>query len=198
MTRFTPSRFRHSKLPILGTSKIRAAQLTTAVSFDGVEAFPPERWRDLKTYGPNVLIGAASVLQRLAERMDLLTLELTSVDHAIFVLTEIGDKPVTDSMRVVLWQHFGVPVYELYLDAKGALLASECEAQDGWHVEAGARFFVRNGELMVQHSQDGFSRTGLSHLLTSTPCACGRTGMRVLDPEMHAEDEAQPFLAATA
>ncbi len=198
MTRFTPSRFRQSKLPIIQTSKLRTAQLTAAASFEGAEAFPPERWRDLKTFAPNILIGPASALQRLMERMDLLTLELTSVDHAVFVLTEVGDKPVTDLTRVVLWQHFGVPVYELYLDSRGVLLASECEAQDGWHVESGARFFLRDRELMVQSAPGGPVRTGLTRFLESAPCACGRSGTRILDPELHAEEEALPFLAATA
>jgi phenylacetate-coenzyme A ligase PaaK-like adenylate-forming protein len=198
MTRFTPSRFRQSKLPVIQTSKLRAAQLTAAASFEGADAFPPERWRDLKTFAPNVLIGPASALQRLMERMDLPTLELTSVDHAVFVLTEVGDKPVSDSTRAVLWQHFGVPVYELYLDSRGVLLASECEAQDGWHVESGARFFLQNRELMVQSTPGGPVRTGLVRFLESARCACGRSGTRILDPELHVDEEALPFLAATA
>ena len=177
---------------------MRAAQLTAATWFDGVEAFPPERWATLAAYEPNVLIGPASALQRLVERIDLRTIQLSSVDHAIFVLTEVGDKPLTDVVRVVLWQRFGVPVYELFLDPQGALLASECEAQEGWHVEPGARFFVQKDELWVSSSADTAIRTGLSRFLETDPCACGRPGLRIVDPDLEGAEERRSLLAATA
>lgn len=37
--------------------------------------------------------------------------------------------------RDLLWRAFEVPVYEQVVDAQGRLLASECEAHDGLHVE---------------------------------------------------------------
>ena len=198
MTRFSSLRTRSPRLPILSAPGLRIAQLSTATSVAGAEPFPPERWSNLKTYAPNVLVGPSSVLQRLAERIDMHTLELTSVDHAILVLTEIGDKPLSDTTRVILWQHFGVPVYELYGDSKGALLAAECEAQDGWHVELGVRFFVQAGDLFLQSSPHKSIRTGLRHFLDESPCACGKSGLRLIDPDLCQLEDTEPLLAAIA
>ena len=194
-------RSRNLRLPLLGSAKLKIAQISHSTPFDGAELFSTERWPDLQAYSPNVLVGSAADLQRLMQRFDLRTLELTTVDYAVFVLTELGDKPLTDTLRVVLWQRLGVPVYELYLDGTGTLLASECEAQQGWHIQPGIWFLVEGGELVL-HSHRGFGvRTGLPFSVKTQACRCGRPGPRivphqtVVNPE---ESGAEPLLAAIA
>ncbi len=82
-------------------------------------------------------------------------------------------------MRVTLWQRFGVPVYEMYLGTNRELLARECEAQEGWHVEPGVHFFLQSGQLALQ-ARDRLFPTGLTSRLETSPCSCGRPGMRIV------------------
>src|ERR1700761_2758956 len=137
------------KLPLLAAANLRIAQLGKRADFDSVRVFRPGEWTSIEAYRPRVLTGTAADLQELAERVELNVIELSSVDHAIFVLTRCGDEPLTDVLRVALWQTFGVPVYELFMSPEGALAAWECEAHEGWHVEPSVTFSVVNEELVL-------------------------------------------------
>lgn len=187
------------KLPFPVAPNVRIAQVTAAVaSFDFVEVFPRDRWDELQRYRPRVLVGAAADSQQLAELSRLGALDLSSVDHAIFVLTECGHKPATDVLRVLLWQAFGVPVYELLMGAAGSVLASECEAHEGWHVEAGAKFSSRGDELVLDAPGGNTLRTGLTGLVETEPCPCGRAGLRLMEMELLRASTVPHELAATA
>jgi hypothetical protein len=190
-----------ARLPLLSAGKLRVAQLTASGAFHSAELFPPARWRELNAFAPQVLIGSAADLQRLMERLDLGTLQLPSVDHSICALMDLGDKPLSDILRGVLWQHFGVPVYELLREG-GSLLAYECENHDGLHVMNGVKFAVRKGELVLQTGSETAIRTGLLRGLNSLPCPCGRPGIRVVEPVIEyagaPEFEEEPLLAAIA
>lgn len=172
---------RQIALPILNTHALRIAELSGRNVFADARGFAPSQWHELAVFGPNVVAGSSSELQRLIERIDLRTVDLPSLDHAIFVVTELGDKPLTDALRVVLWQRFGVPVYEMYVAPDRRLLAHECEALDGWHVDNAAEFFVQKGQLALQTSNDLFA-TGLTTRLETAPCPCGRPGPRIVPP----------------
>jgi hypothetical protein len=190
-----------TRLPLLPGGKLKVAQLSPGTTFQSAEVFAPGHWQELEAFAPNVLVGSAADLQRLAERIDLRTLNIDSVDHAIFVVTEIGDKPLTDLLRVVLWQRFGVPVYEL-LTRAGMLLGFECENHDGLHILGSARFLVQKGELMLENGADRLLRTGMLRELDSVPCPCGRPGARIMEPRTgHVELPThfeEPVLAAIA
>src|SRR5579863_2355476 len=133
------------KLPLAITANLRVAQIGAAARFDSVKDFQPDQWIQLENYRPWVLVASAADLQDVVERVQAGLIELSSVDHAVFVLTACGDAPLTDLLRVVLWQTFGVPVYELFVPRGGILAASECETHDGWHAQPGATFSVSNG-----------------------------------------------------
>ena len=185
------------QLPLFATANLRIAQLGKRADFDSVRVFRPGEWSSIEAYRPRILVGTAADLQELAERVELNVIELSSVDHAIFVLTGCGDEPLRDVLRVVLWQTFGVPVYELFMAPGGSLAASECETHEGWHVEPGATFSLLNDELVL----DGFGRkrvrTGLSAFIEHEPCACGREGTRLMNVERRVAQPAHR-LAATA
>jgi hypothetical protein len=107
---------------------------------------------------------------------------LPSINYAILVLTMLGDIPAGDALRVELWQAFGVPVYELLTGADGTVLAGECEAHEGWHVEPGCRFYSIDGnELVADSRRTKGIRTGLSGDLQTEACSCGREGTRLTD-----------------
>ena len=43
---------------------------------------------------------------------------------------------LTEDDRDLMWQRWGVPVYEFLTDAGGVVVASECDAHEGLHVHA--------------------------------------------------------------
>lgn len=187
--------FSRRKLPLPAATNLRIAQVGIAPWFDGVKAFAPGAWKDIEAFRPRVMAGSASDLQEIVQQTQLGLIELWSVDHAVFVLTSCGDRPLTDVLRVVLWQSFGVPVYELLIGPRGVLLASECEAHDGLHIEPGATFSRVDDELVLQSSRR--VRTGFSGRLESERCACAREGMRLLELAPYSAP-ASRRLAATA
>lgn len=196
--RFRPQNRNPRQLPVPALSTVRVAQVTPcACTLDAAQSFSRDRWDELEAFRPGVLVGSAADLRGLAELVQRDILDLASVDHALFVLTECGEQPVSDVSRVVLWQTFGVPLFELFVSAGGMLLASECEAHEGWHVESGAVFSLYDGELIL----DGPGLTGLGTGLTGRidieVCPCGRPGMRLTEIEALVPTPERAF-AATA
>lgn len=185
-------------LRVPAPAKLRIAQITPGAQFESTY-FPAERWDEMEAFCPEMLVGAGADLQWLAEKMRMGEIALRSVDHAIFVLTSTGDAPADDTLRVVLWQAFGVPVYELFVGADGTLLAGECEAHEGWHVEPGCQFYQANGEELVADSRHikGI-RTGLSGIIEREACVCGRWGVRLMEPKLRVVGKSKFLLAATA
>ncbi len=205
--RFRPQNSGSHKLPFPAAPNVRIAQVTApAAQFDSVETFHPDRWEELETYRPGVLIGSAADLQLLAQLATWNTrnhskdggLDLSSVDRAIFVLTECGCDPLTDVIRVVLWQTFGVPVYELLMGTGGLVLAAECEAHEGWHLDNSAEFSIFGDELVLRAPGYTPLRTGLTGFIETQPCPCGRAGSRLMHIESFEVGDVPRQLAATA
>lgn len=195
--RFRVQGLSRRRLPLLPATNLRIAQIGKTEWFDGVKAFLPGAWKEMEAYRPRVIAASASHMQELAHETHLGSIELSSIDHAIMVLTSVGDQPLTDVGRVVLWQSFGVPVYELLVSARGMLLASECEAHDGLHLEAGAVFSSIDNELVLEGSGLSRIRTGITGQLKAERCACGREGMRLLGIQLRSTVATRRF-AATA
>jgi hypothetical protein len=130
--------------------------------------------------------------------VELGTVDVRSVDHVVFVLTECGDRPISDVSRVVLWQTFGVPVRELLVGADGILLACECQAQDGWHPQPYATFSVSGNELVAHAFRHKGMRTGMLGYIEAAACPCGRPGTRLMNVKPLGREDIQRELAATA
>ena len=76
------------------------------------------------------------------------------------------DEPrLTEEDRERFWRAFRVPVFEQIIAETGHLLAAECEAHDGLHIETPG-LKPRAGEV-----------------LETTTCGCGRTTPRLVAPE---------------
>jgi len=90
----------------------------------------------------------------------LLKLKIDSVTHALLVLKHPGGDVLTVDQRQRLWNAFRVPVFEQIIGDNGLLLAAECEAHDGLHIES-----------------PKFEVAGLS--IETAPCGCGRSTPRV-------------------
>jgi len=103
---------------------------------------------------------------------------------AVLVLRGPGDRDVTGSDRNLLWEAFQVPVSEAFIGFDGELLAWECEARCGMHVNAGAVFEDFGGQIYFTSLSDREQpsirlETGLSGRLLPGPCECGRPGPRL-------------------
>lgn len=172
------------KLPFPVHPKMRLAQLChSAPAFAGLKPFRPESVIDIQGYRPNMLLGTARDLQELAEQVELGTVDLASVDHAVIALTRCGQPPISDVTRVVLWQNFGVPVYEIFVGLDNSILGYECELHEGWHLAPKISFAELNGELMLQAPGVATLQTAVSGFVTNDKCPCGRAGSRLLNVE---------------
>jgi hypothetical protein len=90
-----------------------------------------------------------------------------TLTHAVIALESRGNPPLSTVERVWLWRVFRVPVFEQIVGPDGELLAAECEAHDGLHIE------------IPGLSWDGYR-------VEMSPCGCGRKTPR-LTPAMSAE-----------
>lgn len=196
--RFRSGKAEQNKLPFGLSSSVRLAQISGSPVIDRVKAFAQPEWPLMETFRPGVLIGHAMALKSLVEQMQAGRLDVSSIDHAVFVLTNCGEGPVNDTLRVFLWQSFGVPVYELVTAADGSLLAADCEAQEGWHLQPGVGAHLLNGELLFETSDLKNLHSGLSAELVSEPCACGRSDMKIANIARARRLPATRRLAATA
>ncbi len=78
------------------------------------------------------------------------------------VVFSTPEQRLTEGDRARLWRQFEVPVFEQVVDSSGVLLASECEAHLGLHIEV-------DGELALANTE-----------WTRDLCGCGRSGARLL------------------
>jgi hypothetical protein len=146
----------HTRVASLSRNKVHLGKLRRV---------PLDRWTQIEAFRPNVLLGPIADLEHLANLSDAKVIDLSSVDTAILITRNSGAPCTTDTQRVVLWQVFGVPVYELLLSTEGRLIASECEAHAGWHLEPG---------IQPQRALSPFQ------LIETAVCACGRREPRIV------------------
>ena len=90
---------------------------------------------------------------------------IPSLRNALIVLVRPDEPRLSEDDRERLWRAFRVPVFEQRIDHGGRLLAVECEAHDGLHIEA--------PDLAPQPGE----------VLETASCGCGRTTPRLIAPE---------------
>lgn len=116
----------------------------------------------------------AAIAATWAQLESLLTEKLESLTHAVIVLAGSEDDLLTMAQRERLWKAFRVPVFEQIVGTNGALLAAECEAHAGLHIES-AKFKPRDRPI------------------ETAPCGCGRQ-----TPRLKAADYPEQTRAAAA
>ncbi len=176
---FRPNRLPSLTLPLASASGLRAAQISVLPDFESVRPFRRERWGELEVFQPRILIGYGFDLQKLTDKVKAGEFELPSVDRAIIALTDCGSSPISNALRDHLWRTFGVPVYELIVAPGARLLACECEAHDGWHVQEGAKAYLVRGELVYDAPPLARAHTGFTGEIETQLCECGRKTARL-------------------
>ena len=186
------------RLPAGLSLKGRIAQVSSpAALFEEAHYFTSQDLPELGAYAPQILLGSSEVLLDLAVLVEKGRLSLPELNRAVFVLTDCRDVPLRDATRVTLWQTFGVPAYELLLGDGGVLLASECEAYEGWHIENGVTFSSVGGQLWYSTRRGYSGGTGLTGDLQEQPCPCSRAGKRIVNVAMDFRDAVRHRVLAT-
>ncbi len=187
------------RLPAGLSFKGRMAQVSSPASlFEEARYFTSQDLPELQAYAPQILLGSSEVLLDLAALVEKGRLSLPELNRAVFVLTDCRDVPLRDETRITLWQAFGVPAYELLLGDGGVLLAAECEAYEGWHIENGVTFSSVGGQLWYSTRRGRSGGTGLTGDVQEQPCPCGRAGKRIINIAMDFQDAVRHRVLATA
>jgi hypothetical protein len=187
------------KLPLASDANLRIAQISRpGVLFDNASYLPPAQLQQLQLFRPQVLIGSVEDLRDLASQSERSALKFSDLDRAAFVLTDFRCSLLDDVTRALLWEAFSVPLYELVLAEDGALLAFECEAHSGWHLESRVVLSEINGALWYRCRRGPLLATGLTAQIEDRPCDCGRAGRRILNAALDFRDPLRLKLANIA
>jgi hypothetical protein len=169
-------------------------------SIDRVHAVP-EGWRARLGFPAEALAGPTGELARLAGDSEAGQPAATRGARRLIVYTKLGDRLLSAAVREQLWRAFELPVFEQLRGLDCELLASECEAHQGLHLESDAAVFeILDGELVVTSLVDLRYpvlrlRTGLAGSIERQPCACGGTAPRFLAAEAAAPVRKPPMTA---
>jgi hypothetical protein len=131
-----------------------------------VRVFGPGTLRDgwdaaAAAFAPAAIAGTWSQMEALIGE------NIPSLTHALIVLARPGEELLTGAQRDRLWKAFRVPVFQQVVTGSGVLLAAECEAHDGLHMESSRLVPI-----------------GMP--LDRAPCGCGRTTPRLKFPVLRA------------
>jgi hypothetical protein len=94
--------------------------------------------------------------------------QIPSLRNAVIALVHPGEPRLSEEIRERLWQAFRVPVFEQIVDESGKLLAAECEAHDGLHIQP--------------HGLAAHLQPRADEVLERAPCGCGRKTPRLVAP----------------
>ncbi len=102
--------------------------------------------------------------QSITARLDqLFALErIANPTHALIAIRREWEPAISDADRERLWRAFRVPLFEQIVDDRCFLLAAECEAHEGLHIES--RHFIVG-----------------DHEIERTPCGCGKKSPRFIE-----------------
>ncbi len=159
----------------------------------------------LRLFRPDVIAAPVVELRRVVHDVLSRAGRPPSPVRGFVALTGIGHRPLTMQDRDLIWLAFRTPVYAEFRDRTGRLLARECEAQCGLHIEGEGAVFSEcpdDGKLRVALARgaDGALElvdTGMEGRLTSEPCPCGSRAPRLADLWID-DEEIVPAYSATA
>ncbi len=107
------------------------------------------------------IAGPIDVLRRLAVEVLEGRAAVPSVARRVVVHTSVSGDALSEPDRNLLWEAFGLPVFEQLRGFDGELLASECEAHAGMHLSADSAVI----ETAVASTNAGLLLTSLAGLL---------------------------------
>jgi hypothetical protein len=115
----------------------------------------PDGWNpEAAAFAPAAVAGTFEQIRALTQ------IQIPSLTHALIVLARPGARRLTENDRECLWRDSRLPVFEQIIGPSGDLLAAECEAHDGLHVES--------SDLSLERET-----------VDTSPCPCGRRTPRI-------------------
>jgi hypothetical protein len=168
----------------------------TAVLMDGfrrgggVKIFPGIQRKKLARFKPDTLAGPVSVLRKLAEGAEDRGAWVPRLSHSVLAFNIPLQGFLSDEARELFWRVFQVPVFGQFLGLDGELLAWECEAHNGLHIQTENAIFETQDhegepELLVtslvnlRYPTLRFA-TGLTATIQLSTCGCGQTVPRLM------------------
>ncbi|WAC05303.1 MAG: coenzyme F390 synthetase [Methanoregula sp.] len=162
--------------------------------------------RVLSSYRPTAIVGSVFKLLRLARRLkdEGVRPAGTSIERLV-----AGGESFADESRAYLAEQWGVPVYNTYGSTEGTM-CGECQKLSGLHVpedlvhldvyDPQVKSFVPDGEcgravlttLLEEGTKCGtllinYDTEDTTVVLSRERCGCGRTHMRIINPQREAE-----------
>lgn len=137
---------------------------------------------------PESIAGPLDTLRALARGIESGNLWIPKLRHSVVAFAGLLEGPISEEDLDLFWNVFKVPVHEQFYGFGGELLAWECEAHQGLHINSKNAVFEEGSraELLVSLIGNPYQPvfrlvSGLSGKLVDERCACGRTGPRIVD-----------------
>jgi len=189
---------------------VGANTMTLAARDLGITIIPTGRCtfplRTLQNYRPTGIVGSVFKLIHLARQMEAEGVKPEETGVRALV---VGGEAFADESRAYLADLWGCDVYNTYGSTEGTM-CGECTARQGLHVpedlvhmdiyDSQMKQFVRDGEcgrivlttLLPVGAKCGmlllnYDTEDTTLVLTRDRCACGRTHMRIYNPQREAE-----------
>ncbi len=185
------------------TMTLAARDLGITIIPTGKCTFPP---RTITSYHPTGIVGSVFKLLRLARQMKA---ENLKPEESGLKKLIVGGEAFADESRAYLAELWDCDVYNAYGSTEGTM-CGECTALSGLHVpedlvhmdlyDPGLEDFVPEGEcgrivlttLLPVGAKCGmllinYDTEDTSVVLSRDPCECGRTHMRIYNPQREAE-----------
>ena len=135
---------------------------------------------------PESIAAPLDTLRALARGIESGHLWIPALTHSVVAFAGLVEGPLSEEDLDLFWRVFQVPIHEQFYGFGGELLAWECEAHQGLHINPKSAVFEEgNGEeLLVSLIGNPYQPvfrlvSGLCGSLVSTQCACGMEGPRI-------------------
>src|SRR5262249_51423271 len=158
---------------------------------DLVRTFTYLTLEDLEQFQPESLAGPVAKLRTLAESVLDGTIKFGSLRHAIVAFTGLKHGCLKPEDRDLFWRAFEVPGFEQFRGFAHELLAWECEAHEGLHIQTDNAIFETHGHELVLSCLDCAEysllrlATEISGQIEAEPCGCGHASPRLVDVQDH-------------
>lgn len=125
----------------------------------------PDGWRRLFGFPARSVAGPLNALERLACEVRIGVRAIPKSVRRVMVQSRIDSPLLRERDRDFLWHAFQLPVFEQVRGCDGELIAWECDAHSGLHLNAGSQ--VKVPVDLAARSVHGL-------------CACGRRSPRLI------------------
>ncbi len=137
---------------------------------------------------PESIAAPLDTLRALARGVESGHVWIPPLTHSVVAFAGLVEGPISEEDLDLFWRVFQVPIHEQFYGFGGELLAWECEAHQGLHINSKSAVFEEGAgeELLVSLIGNPYQPvfrlvSGLCGSLIINPCACGLEGPRIVN-----------------